>query len=221
MNLTEAMKARHSVRSYSDKPLDPAAKTALEDKIAQLNAQSGLHIQLVCDEPQAFDSAIAHYGKFSGVTNYITMVGKKGAGLDEACGYYGEQLVLMAQQMGLNTCWVGMTFKKVKTAFEVAPGEKLVIVIALGYGNTQGVEHKVKDAAAVSNASADSPAWFKAGIDAALLAPTAMNQQKFTFKLDGDRVSATTSWAFFSKVDLGIAKCHFELGAGTDNFTWA
>ena len=220
MNINEAMLARHSVRSYSDKPLDLAAKAALQDEIAKINAQSGLHIQLVCNEPQAFDSAMAHYGKFSGVRNYIALVGPKGARLDETCGYYGERLVLMAQQLGLNTCWVGMTFKKVKNAFEVAPGEKLCIVISLGYGNTQGVSHKVKDGAAVSNVSADSPAWFKNGIEAALFAPTAMNQQKFTFERDGNKVSAKAGLAFFSKVDLGIAKYHFEIGAGKNNFRW-
>ena len=62
------------------------------------------------------------------------MIGKKGPDLDEKCGYYGERLVLKAQQLGLNTCWVAMTYSKVKTAFTVNSGEKLFIVISLGYG---------------------------------------------------------------------------------------
>lgn len=221
MDLMEAMKARHSVRSYSDRPLEGHVLATLQDAVAKANAESGLHIQLVANEPKAFDSFMAHYGKFSGVQNYFALVGKKGAGLDEACGYYGEQLVLLAQQLGLNTCWVGMTFKKVKGAFEVAPGEKLVIVVALGYGNTQGVSHKVKTASEVSNISETSPAWFRQGMDAALLAPTAMNQQKFFFERNGEIVLAKAGTAFFSKVDLGIVKYHFELGAGKENFNWA
>lgn len=221
MDIMQAMKERHSVRSYENKPLVPKAKQALEDAIAKANAESGLHLQLVANEPAAFDSLMAHYGKFSGVRNYIALVGKKGANLDERCGYYGEQLVLLAQQLGLNTCWVGMTFKKVKTAFQVAPGEKLTAVIALGYGTTQGVSHKVKAASDVSNVTDASPAWFKAGVEAALLAPTAMNQQKFTLELDGATVRTKAATAFFSKMDLGIVKYHFELGAGKENFTWA
>ena len=221
MDLMEAMEKRHSVRSYSDKPLAPEAVAALQEAIEAANAESGLHIQLVTNEPAAFDGFMAHYGKFSGVRNYLALVGKKGAGLEEACGFYGERLVLLAQHLGLNTCWVGMTFKKVASAFTVAPGEKLVIVIALGYGTTQGVSHQVKDAPAVSNVAPDSPQWFKDGVAAALLAPTAVNQQKFSFELSGNTVSAKAGRGFFSKVDLGIAKCHFEIAAGKENFTWA
>ena len=43
-----------------------------------MNRESGLHIQLVRNEPKAFDGLVAHYGKFIGVTNYIAMIGKKG-----------------------------------------------------------------------------------------------------------------------------------------------
>ena len=153
--------------------------------------------------------------------NYSALVGKKGPSLDEDCGYWGEKLALLAQQLGLNTCWVGMTFKRVKGAFEVALDEKLCIVISLGYGTTQGVAHKVKAASEVSNVAESSPAWFRRGVEAALLAPTAMNQQKFTLTLAGNKVQAKAATAFFSKVDLGIVKYHCEVAAGAENFTWA
>lgn len=217
----EAMKARHAVRSYSDKPIQESAKQALEAKIEEVNKAGNLHIQLVCDEPEAFDGFMARYGKFSGVRNYIAMIGPKGDGLSERLGYYGEELVLLAQSLGLNTCWVAMTYKKVKSAFEVRPGEKIAVVISLGYGTTQGVAHTSKAASEVSNAAPGDPAWFTAGVEAALLAPTAMNQQKFRFERDGDKVKATPGSGFYSKIDLGIAKLHFELGAGKENFTWA
>ena len=220
MELMEAAKARHSVRSYSDRAIEPEKKQALTEKIKETNAQSGLHIQLICDEPKAFDSILAHYGKFSGVTNYFALIGKKSDDLSEKCGYYGEQLVLLAQQLGLNTCWVAMTYTKVKSAYQIDAGEKLVIVISLGYGNTQGVPHKSKAAADVSKADTDS-SWFTCGVEAALLAPTAMNQQKFRFEKAGDKVTATAGTGFYSKIDLGIAKLHFEIGAGTDHFEWA
>ena len=107
---------------------------ALEAEVARCNQESGLHIQLVLNEPKAFDGFMAHYGKFSGVKNYIAMIGKADASLEEKCGYYGERLVLLAQQLGLNTCWVAMTYSKVKTAFTLLPGEKLCVVIALSSG---------------------------------------------------------------------------------------
>ena len=203
MELLEAMEQRHSVRSYEDQPLEPEVRAELTSFLAQCSRESGLHMQLVVDEPEASGGLMAHYGKFSGVKNYIALVGKKSAQLDELCGYYGEKVVLKAQQMGLNTCWVALTYKKVKSAFQVGPGEKLGLVIAVGYGKNQGVPHTSK------------------GVEAALLAPTAMNQQKFKFTLRGDTVAARAGMGFYTKVDLGIVKYHFELGAGTDRFRWA
>ena len=193
---------------------------ALQKEIDAINKESGLHMQLVLDEPHAFEGFMAHYGKFSGVRNYIALIGRKGNDLEEKCGYYGEKVVLRAQQLGLNTCWVAMTYSKIKTAFTVADGEKLCIVISLGYGKTNGVPHKSKSADAVAKADGVFPAWFKAGVEAALLAPTAMNQQKFLFTLDGNRVSAKAGFGFYTKIDLGIARYHFEIGAGKENFKW-
>lgn len=221
MDLTEAMNARHSVRQYKNKPLGAEVIAALQEEIDSCNQESGLHIQLVTNEPKAFDSLMAHYGKFSGVTSYIAMIGKKGADLEEKCGYYGERLVLRAQQLGLNTCWVAMTYTKIKNAFSVEQGEKLCIVISIGYGETQGVPHKSKDFEKVAKADGQIPDWFKNGVEAALLAPTAMNQQKFRFNLRGNEVSAKAGVGFYTKIDVGIAKYHFEIGAGKDNFKWS
>ena len=68
------------------------------------------------------------------------------------------------------------------------------------------------------------PVWVRNGVRAALLAPTAVNQQKFAFILhDGNKVEAQKRFAIFANyapIDLGIAKCHFEIGAGKENFEW-
>ena len=161
-----------------------------------------------------------HYGTFRGVTDYIALVGKKGPDLEETCGYYGERLVLKAQQLGLGTCWVALTYRKVTDAFTVGSDEKLCAVITVGYGKTPGTPHRSKPLSAVVKAEGPLPDWFQAGAEAALLAPTAMNQQKFVFTLNGDKVSARAGLGFYSKIDLGIVKYHFELGAGKENFTW-
>lgn len=221
MNLTEAMEARHSVRQYTDQPISAEIISDLQKEIDVCNKESGLHIQLVTNEPKAFDGFMAHYGKFSGVTDYIAMIGKKGPDLDETCGYYGERLVLLAQQLGLNTCWVAMTYSKIKTAFEVCSGEKLCVVIAIGYGVTQGVPHKSRAIEDVAKAEGVAPDWFKKGTEAALLAPTAMNQQKFMFMLNGNRVSVKAGRGFYTKLDLGIVKYHFEIGAGKTGWEWS
>ena len=144
MTELEAIQARHSVRQYLNKPLEPDELAQLRAEVDRCNQDSGLHIQLVVNETRAFEGSMARYGKFSGVQNYFALVGKAGPNLQEKCGYWGERLVLKAQQMGLNTCWVALTFTKVKSAYTLDDGEKLAAVIALGHGATQGVPHKSK-----------------------------------------------------------------------------
>ena len=226
MTLQEAITARHSVRKYIDKEIPADIVTALQDKIAEYNKVGNLNIQLVLNETRAFTGMLS-YGSFSGVRNYFVMVGKKGADLDERVGYYGEQLVLLAQTLGLNTCWVGLSYRKVPEAYNVGKDEKLACMIALGYGETQGVSHKIKTIEQVSNASDLTPAWFKRGVEAALLAPTAVNQQKFSFEYVGMsnnrhlvRAKKGFSMIGYTQMDLGIAKYHFEIGAGKENFDW-
>ena len=226
MTLLEAISARHSVRKYLDKEIPADIIAALQDKIAECNTVGNLSIQLVQNETKAFTGMLS-YGSFSGVKNYLVMVGKKAKDLDERVGYYGEQIVLLAQTLGLNTCWVGLSYRKVPEAYNVGKDEKLVCMIALGYGETQGVPHKIKTVEQVSNASDITPSWFKKGVEAALLAPTAVNQQKFSFEHVGVknnrhqiRAKKGFSMIGYTKMDLGIARYHFEIGAGEVNFDW-
>ena len=223
MTILEAIQLRHAVRSYRDIPLSRETVKAMQDEIDACNRESGLHIQLITDEPRAFESFMAHYGKFTGVRNYIALIGKKEPKLDERVGYYGERLALFAQTLGLNTCWVAMSFSKrtVKNACTVASGEKLACVLSLGYGATQGVPHKNKPMEELSCAQPPVPEWFCKGMEAAQLAPTAMNQQKFCITLHNGAVSVKSLGGLYSNVDLGIVKYHFEAGAGKENFTWA
>lgn len=223
MDIMEAVKSRHAVREYTKEPLGAHVRSELEAEISRCNEESGLHIQLVTDEPDAFGGFMARYGKFNNVKNYVALIGKKDARLDEKIGYYGEQIALKAQMLGLNTCWVAMTFSKgkAKKNFTISEGEKLVCVLALGYGESHGLSHKSKMISDLCSVQGDMPEWFKSGMQCAMLAPTAVNQQRFLFTLTGSHtVKAEATGGFYSKVDLGIVKYHFEIGAGLENFNW-
>ena len=223
MTLQEAIKARHSVRKYTDKPIETAKVATLRADIERANAESGLNIQLVLDEPKAFSSGMWKYGQFSGVKNYFVMTGPKGKEAEEKIGYYGERLVLLAQTLDLNTCWVGLTYKKIPGTYTLRDGDIVHCVIALGYGITPGVQHPLKPAEQFYDSAGLPPKWFLEGIEGAILAPTAVNQQKFKFILhDGNKVEAKTSFSMagYTNIDLGIVKYHFEVGAGKDNFEW-
>lgn len=238
MTLQEAIEARHSVRAYKDQPLAEDVVKRLEEEIAEVNQTGSLHIQLIRNEPKAFQGTLAKYGKFRNVTNYMVMAGKKSDDLDERIGYYGEHLVLLAQTLGLNTCWVGLSYKKIPDTYVLDEGEVIKAYIAIGYGETQGSSHKIKTVEQVNrtdvrtfgsskNASDITPLWYTKGIEAALLAPTAVNQQKFSFEYVGMnngrhqvRAKKGISMIGYTQIDLGIAKYHFEIGAGREHFDW-
>ncbi|KPU44014.1 nitroreductase family protein [Oxobacter pfennigii] len=220
MDIYEAINNRHSVRSYLDKRIPDEIVAELLLEIKKCNEESGLNLQLVTNEPKAFSGVLAHYGKFVNVKNYIALVGKKDKDLDEKLGYYGERIVLKSFMMGLDTCWVGATYSKSKCACEVNPGEILRGVISIGYGENKGKPHKNKPLEKLCKVEGPMPDWFLSGMKAAMLAPTAVNQQKFLFTLKGNTIKAEETGGFYSKMDLGIVKYHFEIGAGMDNCKW-
>ncbi|MBP5562116.1 MAG: nitroreductase [Muribaculaceae bacterium] len=219
--LLEAVPLRHSVRAYHDRPIEPEKAEALQALVEWCNTEGDLNLALYLNEPRAFSSPMARYGQFRNANNYFAIVGKKAPDFDERAGYYGERLVLAAQSLGLNTCWVGLSYSKRRSAVTLAPGEHLRAVISLGYGADEGRHHKIKTVEKVSRVKGEAPEWFVRGVECALLAPTAINQQKFTFILhDDDVVEARAGIGFYSRVDLGIVKLHFELAAAPHPFTW-
>ena len=218
MTIYEAIFERHSVRQYTDKKIEPEKIEVLNKQIDEINKKTGLNISLCIDEPEAFQANKPSYGSFSGCRNYFVLAAGKGR--DEDIGYYGEELVLLAQTLGLNTCWVALTFEKNKVPVTLSEGEKIYDVIALGYGKTQGVPHKSKPIDKLYRAKGDLPDWFMRGMEAAALAPTAINQQRFIISFEDGKLKAKALLGPCSKTDLGIVKYHFELGAGIDNIIW-
>ena len=216
MTIKEAVNERHSVRQYKDIPIEKEKEKELRDFIEAIGDENGLDLQFIVNDSECFDSFLAHYGKFTNVKNYIAMVGNKQyPNLDEAIGYYGEEIVLKAQTMGLNTCWVAGTFSKKKCKAQVGKDEKLLCVISIGYGENQGQAHKSKPVEKLCKADlSTAPEWFKEGVEAALKAPTALNQQKFVITLDDDNAKITSKGGAMTKIDLGIVKYNFEAASG-------
>lgn len=213
---------RHSVRIYKSETIPLSIRHEIENKIKEVNIDGNINIYSVYDEPEAFGkSQLAHYGKFSNVNNYFCLVADKNNKSEELLGYYGEKLVLFCQTLGLNTCWVGLTYKKNRIPFPIPYNMKLYAVIAFGYGENQGIPHKSKSPEIIAPNIKTAPDWFRRGVEYALLAPTALNQQKFRFKFISDnQVEAKKGIGFFTRMDLGIAKYHFECGASPVKVKW-
>ena len=218
-----AAENRHSVRAFTQQKIPKEVVSILKENAEKYEAESGVYIRFVTEEAEAFGGFMAHYGKFSNVRNYFVFGGGEKESRNEKIGYYGELLALQAQAAGLNTCWVALTASKKKAAAAAGfpKGSKAVCVMAVGYGKTQGVPHKGKPLEKICGGKVPLPDWFMRGAECAALAPTALNQQKFYLEYLGeDAVSLKKGRGFYTDIDLGIVRFHFELGAGEENFHW-
>ena len=225
MITVETIRDRHSVREYDGKPLSRAEFDALGAVVEEFARESGLGIQLVGDNPEVFN-VIARFGLIRGCRTHVAFVvddAKAGdVAVDEAIGYWGQKIVLAAQDMGLNTCWCALCSRK-KSRAVVAPGKKIRLIIAVGHGKTQGFSRKTKSVEALSSVEcAKEPVWFAEAMEAAQLAPTAMNNQNFQITLlsDGKTVRIDARQSGLNVIDEGIVRCNFEIAANEAGADW-
>ena len=220
MTIKEAVVKRHMVRQYTDKAIPTDIVKLLNERIAENNKKYNLHLALVVGNSDGI-SSMAKLLLSRTVNNYIVLAGPDTPELDEKLGYCGADLILYAQTLGLNTWWVGGMFNG-KGALKNLSSRDVRVngVIAIGYGKTQGIPHKSKTAAEISEYEGDAPQWFIDGVNALLYAPTALNKQPYMVRGAGNKVSISAGDGHFAGIDLGIGKYHFEVGAGKENFEW-
>jgi len=212
MDWMKAVRERHSVRRYTDSPIEGDVLKQLRLAIEKYNREGGLRMQLRLNEDEPFRGFLASYGLLHGVRNYVALIGEDAIDLDERVGYYGQKLALHAQLLGLNTCWVGGTYRKGK-AVQAAKNERMVCVLAIGYGANQGHARRSKPMEKLCCTDGEMPEWFRMGMEAAMLAPTAVNQQRFMIEWKNHMLRYRAFKGPFSAVDLGIVRLHFEIGA--------
>jgi len=218
MDFKEAMQKRHMVRKYTDKPLSDEIIAKINERIELNNKTYNLNMKLMINNSKGV-SSIMKLIMARGVNNFIILAGDVSGNLDERLGYSGADIMLYAQTLGLNTWWVGGTFNR--SVRRYVDNKKVTGIIAIGYGQTQGVPHKSKNVEDVSKYEGTIiPPWFISGVDGALLAPTALNKQNFMLIGNGNRVKIECSNGIFTGSNVGLIKYHFELGAGKGNFEW-
>jgi len=213
MSYIDAIKERHSVRNYRPDRIEDSKVEKIRQMIGELNKEGNLHLQFIENAGNTYNKLLNRAMGLGSAPSVIACVGADDETLDQRVGYFGERLVLELQEMGLNTCWAG-TFNRKTIPAEVGGGERLVISIAVGYGKDHGKPHKSKSAEQVIVAEGERPYWFNRGVEMALLAPTAVNQQKFQIRLNADNsVDVVDKGGVLSQVDVGIVMRHFEIGS--------
>ena len=218
MTFEEAMRERHTVRKFTDKDIPKDIRSKLNTRMFANNEKYSVSMRFMIDDTNAF-GFLTKLFLTKGVKYYFILSGGNIFTTDEKLGYCGTDLMLYAQTLGLNTWWVGGTYNR-RYINRHATGDKVLGLIAVGYGENQGVPHKSKSVEEVCKYEGDMPEWFRNGVEAALLAPTALNKQAFFIEGKENNVVLSYSNGAFSGVDKGIIKYHFELGAGTEKFFW-
>ncbi|AFS77539.1 nitroreductase [Gottschalkia acidurici 9a] len=217
------MENRISRRKFEKEPVTDQEKGKIIFLINELNEASDLAIEFLEDGSNAFQKLRKSYGLFTNVRSVILMKGKKDLkDLKEKVGYYGEDLVLAITDLGLGTCWVGGTFDKDELI--VDDSEELVCVILVGKVAAPSLtekmirlatHRKIKSMEERIISDQPLPQWVQNGMKAVLLAPSAKNTQKAMFKYESNILSARIVDDYsMDLIDLGIAKKHFEIGAG-------
>jgi hypothetical protein len=230
MTNLEAIDLRQSRRGYQGTPIAVGSVNTIKAAVEQYNKISGLSIQWIEDGRAAFQGFSLGYGMFSGVRSYLAIVGKNSdIHLKEKAGYYGELLVLEATKQGLGTCWVGGTFRRNHCPCSVRDDETLVSLITVGNvaekksfreNAIYKLAHRgTKSLEELYSSDTQVPDWFLSGIKAVQKAPSAINQQPVHFEYLSGVITAEVKHSDnHQPIDLGIAKLHFEIGAGSGKF---
>jgi len=231
MTLEEAILERRSRRRYLGTPLAGTVVSKLQEQIDTYNKPGSFHMALVTGDGKGFNGFLKSYGMLSGVNDYIGLIAdeRDETGV-EKLGYYGELIMLHAVTLGLGTCWVGGSFRKADMPFVLGETEELVCTITIGNVDAESsfrerlmhkiIHRKTKQITDMYEADGVVPAWFIQGMEAVQRAPSAMNKQPVKFTYRDETVTASVEklrdglYGRMTVLDLGIAKLHFELGAG-------
>jgi hypothetical protein len=223
----KAIDKRCSRRAYIPEGLDKEIATKLHTFAKKYSTLSELNILLIENDHRIFDGFFASYGMFSGVENYIALIGSKSDKYShEKAGYYGEKLILDATLLNLGTCWIGGTYKKdfCKKLLGLSADDELICVIVVGKVKEQKsfkeklinslVHRSTKPIKQMYTTDGIVPDWFIRGMRAVQKAPSAINKQPVKFMFQEGMVSATVPGEkSHNSIDLGIAMLHFEIGA--------
>lgn len=219
----EASEKRISCRAFQDRQIETDILNKLKDCIKALNAASGLRFQLFASDSPSIRMNAA---MFSGpIYTYAALVGIDTPEDAEKVGYYGQQLVLYATQLGLGTCWVAGTYDHDSIAPVLSEGEKVWDVIPMGYAAEKmpmkqkmirsSIRARSRKRESFLVGDSDAPDWVWAGIEAIMKGPSAVNQQPVNIlRQDGKAYAKLIkSGHGLEYNDLGIAKKQFEVGS--------
>jgi len=220
--MNEIIRKRKSIRKYDLTPLDPATLDKVKEHIAKVRPlYPGLRysIEIVNKTKGMFNVKAPHYLLFGSEDKEGSL---------ENIGFIGQQLDLFLSGSGLGSCWLGASKPEDKESSD------LPFVICISFGMPAEPLHrelsgfKRKPMAEVSEGFDAASSMVQAQLEAARLAPSAVNAQNWYFaavngKIHCYRKKASPLLGFiYNKlhcIDMGIALCH--MAEEGDGFSFA
>jgi nitroreductase len=242
LSLQEAIRVRHSTRRYADQTVSEEIRRQLFDRAAEAEHlhTPGVRLELVNGREQVASILSRYagiYGLVQGAPHLILGIlseDSDGARLD--LGYVLEQVVLEATRLGADTCWMTGSYEpdEAAQAVEVASGESVAAAIALGYAREDRLA-RLHDTVVRRMAGAHQrkpleelvfdgrwgEPWHTQEADeamvkmleAARLAPSAINRQPWRFVLRPGEIHGTVRAVDTGPIDAGITMSHITLVA--------
>lgn len=226
---------RRSRRLFAPKPVDPDLLECLNTVCREFRPFTESRAVLVAKAPEeVFKGAIANYGKIKGAPAFIAFIGnRRDPHIHEKVGYVGEGIVLEATSLNLGTCWVGALFRPEVAASlaTIKENENVFAVTPIGYVKEKwsleekimtgfGRTHKRKPLIELVTGMEELqwPMWVKAALEAARIAPSAVNRQPWRFHVELHSITISVddlhdTYNISKRLDCGIAMLHIELAS--------
>jgi nitroreductase len=232
-----AIQARRSRRKYEANSITASQLRQIKSICASFRPFEDARAVFLTQSPEdIFRGAIGAYGKIRGAPGFIAFIGDEESDtVHEHVGYTGEGIILELEAIGLNSCWVGGTFrpKIVEQLFELGETEKVLAVTPVGKAPKKlsleerlmagfGITHKRKPLSklTIGLPPAQWPTWMMAALEAARLAPSSVNRQPWRFHVERDSIAVATDTSNLDmeavtskRLCCGIAMLHVEVAA--------
>lgn len=138
-NLESIIKNRKSIRTYENKPIDPATKEQILNFMGENSV--GLYGNKVefcwidADAAEFGNVKLGTYGVIKGVRYFLSAKINTSPFCFEDFGYCMEKLILKCAELNLGTCWLGGTYKKsaFSAALDLKGNEIIPAVVSVGY----------------------------------------------------------------------------------------
>ncbi len=241
-DIEDLIQQRTSIRKYSDRMVDKEMLQELLEFAKQFDNDK--YTFQIVDYSLTQNEKISTYGLIQNAKTFVVGIGSPTLGSDNdtaiSFGADFEKIILKATELGMNTCWLGMSYSedKLRDLLKIGRDRRIVMASPLGYSaGRRGMEKITRFLIKADQRIAADLLFFenefgkplrnylkedyKQVLEMVRLAPSAGNSQPWRVVQSQDGYDFYVELkAFYDRLkdkridfaynDMGIAKMHFE-----------